>query len=168
NRNPTAASIIHGPGGLGKTRLMIEVVHELAKEGWLAGFVDRNTLLHPSRGPQLENLIRAGRDARGLLLVLDYAEGRSDEVKAVARLMLERERAGRPPARLVLLARAVSDWWRELSADPDVAVVFARAEETMDMRLLGDIPPGQARRDLWKTAVNALKPHLVKAGSAST
>jgi tetratricopeptide (TPR) repeat protein len=164
NQQHTAGRIIHGPGGLGKTRLMIEVVHELAKEGWLTGFVDRNTLLHPSRGPQLENLIRGGRDACGLLLVLDYAEGRSDEVKALARLMRERERAGRPPARLVLLARAVSDWWRELSADPEVALVFGKAEETMDLRLLGDIPPGQARCDLWKSAVNALKPHLVKAG----
>src|SRR5262245_52268370 len=146
NQNCTAGRIIYGPGGLGKTRLMIEVVHELAKEGWLTGFVNPNTLLHPSRGPQLENLIRGGRDARGLLLVLDYAEGRSDEVKALARLMLERERAGRPPARLVLLARAVSDWWRELSADPDIALVFGIAEETMDMQLLRDVPPGQARR----------------------
>ena len=33
NQNRTAGRIIHGPGGLGKTRLMIEVVHELAKEG---------------------------------------------------------------------------------------------------------------------------------------
>jgi len=164
NQNRTAGRIIHGPGGLGKTRLMIEVVHELANEGWLTGFVDRDTLFHPSRGPQLENLIRGGRDARGLLVVLDYAEGRSDEVKALARLMLERERAGRPPARLILLARAVADWWRELSADPDVALVFGIAEETMDMQLLGDIPPGPARRDLWKMAVDALKPHLVKAG----
>src|SRR5262249_58769831 len=79
-------------------------------------------------------------------------------------LLRDRERAGRPTARLVLLGRAVSDWWLELSADPDVALVFGKAEETMDLRLLGDIPPGQARCDLWKSAVNALKPHLVKAG----
>ena len=165
-QNRTAGRIIHGPGGLGKTRLMIEVVRELANEGWLTGFVNRGTLFHPTRGPQLESLIRGGGDARGLLLAVDYAEGRSDEVRALARLMLERERAGGPPARLVLLARAAGDWWRELSAAPDVALVFGIAEETMDMQRLGDIPPGQARRDLWKTAAGALKRHLVQAGYA--
>src|SRR5262249_48745462 len=51
-----------------------------------------------------------------------------------------------------------------VSGGPDVGLVFGIAEETMDMQLLGDIPPGQARRDLWKTAVDALKPHLVDAG----
>ena len=48
-QNRPAGRIIHGPGGLGKTRLMIEVVRDLADEGWLAGFVNHGTLGHPTR-----------------------------------------------------------------------------------------------------------------------
>jgi hypothetical protein len=160
----SAGRVIHGPGGLGKTRLLIEVVRDLADEGWLAGFVNRGALGHPVRGPQLESLVRNGRDARGLLLVVDYAEGRAKEVKALTRLMSERERAGGAPARLVLLSRAAGVWWRDLSGDPDVALLFGIGEETMDTTRLADIAPGEARLRLWKDSAAALKTQLVRAG----
>jgi tetratricopeptide (TPR) repeat protein len=161
----TAGRVIHGPGGLGKTRLLIEVVSELADEGWLAGFVNRGVLGHHTRGPQLESLVRDGRDARGLLLVVDYAEGRSEEVKALSRLMIERERAGGAPARLVLLSRAAGDWWRDLSGrDANVALVFGTGEETMDTARLADIASGDTRTKIWKESADALKSYLVAAG----
>jgi hypothetical protein len=119
----------YGPGGLGKTRLLIELIQDLTEEGWLAGFVNYDVLGHPVRGPQFENLVRDGCDAQGLLLVVDYAEGRAEEVKALARLIIERERAGRAPARLVLLSRAAGDWWHDLSGrNPDVALLFTRKQ----------------------------------------
>jgi hypothetical protein len=124
-----AGRVIYGPGGLGKTRLLIELIQDLTEEGWLAGFVNYDVLGHPVRGPQFENLVRDGCDAQGLLLVVDYAEGRAEEVKALARLIIERERAGRAPARLVLLSRAAGDWWHDLSGrNPDVALLFTRKQ----------------------------------------
>jgi len=157
----TAGKVIHGPGGLGKTRLMIEVARALAVEGWLAGFVNRDTLGHVTRGPQLESLIRNGREARGLLLIVDYAEGRTEDVKALARLMLERERADGAPARLVLLARAAGDWWTELTrGSTDITDVFGTGEEKMDELPLADIAEGEGRVALWKQSAVALKPHL--------
>lgn len=162
-----AGRVIHGPGGLGKTRLMIEVIRDLADQGWLAGFVNRDTLGHATRGPQLEHLVRTGHDARGLLLVLDYAEGRADDVITLARLLIERERAGGAPARLVLLARGAGDWWRDLSQrDPNVALVFGSGEEAMDTMRLADVTPGEPRLNLWRASAAALKPHLVDAGYA--
>jgi tetratricopeptide (TPR) repeat protein len=166
NPTKTLGKVIHGPGGLGKTRLMIEVARALADEGWLAGFVNRDTLGHVTRGPQLESLIRNGREARGLLLVIDYAEGRSKEVETLARLMLERERAGGAPSRLVLLARAAGDWWTELArGSTEVTDVFGSGEETTDKLLLPDIHEGEARVALWTRSAIALKPHLAASFS---
>jgi tetratricopeptide (TPR) repeat protein len=160
-----AGRIIHGPGGLGKTRLLIEVVSELADQGWLAGFVERGTLSHPVRGPQLERLVRDGRDAVGLFIVADYAEGRADEVAALARLMIQRDRADGAPARLVLLSRGIGDWWLDLSKrDPDVALVFGTSEEITDTTQLPSIPAGDARLQIWRESAIALKRHLLAAG----
>ena len=36
-----AGLLIYGPGGFGKTRLMIETAAELRDHGWTAGFFDR-------------------------------------------------------------------------------------------------------------------------------
>src|SRR5262249_21239298 len=87
------------------------------------------------------------------------------EVSALAQLMIERERAGGTPARLVLLARGAGDWWRDLSrSDSNVALLFGSGEETMDALRLGDVPAGEARVKLWQHSAVALKPHLVEAG----
>ena len=78
-----AGRLVHGQGGLGKTRLLIEVAATLRDRGWIAGFLDRPherveaTL--KQRWQALEQLIDRGDDA-GLLIVMDYGEGRQDEV----------------------------------------------------------------------------------------
>jgi len=73
--------LLHGPGGSGKTRLMIEVCEKLACDhGWLAGFVPRDAIGRESSQRTLDRLIRPGRDAAPLILVVDYAEGRQDDV----------------------------------------------------------------------------------------
>lgn len=60
----TEGRLIHGPGGLGKTRLMIEVAARLRDEhGWQAGFLDRPPedkawrRLHRSRRPSPKRLV---------------------------------------------------------------------------------------------------------------
>jgi hypothetical protein len=89
----TAGRLVHGPGGLGKTRLMIEIATTLRTEGWMAGFLDRpheqvETTLK-QRGQALDQLIVHAND-RGLLIVMDYAERRQDEVRAVAKQLSRR------------------------------------------------------------------------------
>ena len=77
---PTAGRLIHGPGGLGKTPPHDRCRRaSCASRGWMAGFLDRPDELDEAtrrqRWQALEQLIDHGDDA-GLLLVLDYAEGR--------------------------------------------------------------------------------------------
>src|SRR5262249_11407965 len=84
--------LFHAPGGLGKTRALIEVVDQLTSaHGWLAGFVPRDV-----RGAgrelsesTLKRLIVNGHDAKGLMLIVDYAEGRQNDVVWLADRLLE-------------------------------------------------------------------------------
>ena len=69
NDDPVAITVIHGPGGAGKTRLALELCERMAAEGFVAGLV--STAVPTSA---LDTLL--GVDAR-LLAVLDYAETRA-------------------------------------------------------------------------------------------
>jgi hypothetical protein len=75
----TAVRLIHGAGGLGKTRLMIEVAAQLRRDhGWQGGFLDRppeDEAVARQRWQAVEQLIADG-ERRGLLIVMDYAEAR--------------------------------------------------------------------------------------------
>ena len=114
---PTAIRLIHGAGGLGKTRLLIDVAARLRERGWIAGFLERpDGLDEPTRRQRwqaVEQLIDHGGDS-GLLLVLDYAEGRRDELADLARRLAERSASTARPIRLILLARSAGDWWERL------------------------------------------------------
>ncbi len=76
---PAAGRLIHGAGGLGKTRLLIDAASELRRQGWMAGFL--NTASGASEGLLKERwqaigqMVSHGGD-RGLLIAIDYAEGR--------------------------------------------------------------------------------------------
>ena len=104
---PLAVRLYTGAGGMGKTRLMIELARRLRRAGWRAGFAVADL---PADGTPLAWLMR---DARSLFLVVDYAETRRRDVRALISAAL-----GSAPGtvRIVLLARAEADWWRDLRA----------------------------------------------------
>jgi hypothetical protein len=117
-----AGRLLHGPGGLGKTRLTIEVSEALRAQGWSAGFLARpgagdqpgdtaetRTTRRERRAKALSHLIRGAND-KGLLLVMDYSEGRDTEIKAIAAAIRTRPAEGRathPP-------RPADTWCRRL------------------------------------------------------
>ncbi|MGF1456214.1 MAG: tetratricopeptide repeat protein [Alphaproteobacteria bacterium] len=127
-----AARLVFGPGGAGKTRMMIDLARELRGEGWSAGFLEapvRDTdACRDLHGAALAELLAGrpwhGHTDRGLLLVMDYAEGRAERVKDLSQRLRDLAAAraetgdGRArPLRLVLLARD-AEWFERLDHGP--------------------------------------------------
>jgi len=109
------------PGGFGKTRLAIELVATLASEGWRCGFLSATNAFNLLPGP-LAQLMRAD-DARGVLLVLDYAEGQIERLKQVADAAWYAPRGG-PPIRILALARSAEGWWPSAHASSAIGSLF--------------------------------------------
>lgn len=117
---PVSAMLYYGPGGTGKTRLLIEWCDQLRQRGWLAGL-----LVSPVRLERFQALLAGGQDT---LVVIDHAEsqwGLAGLLEAVARCRAE-GRQGR--FRLVLLAREAGDWWSALLASHEaVGALFGHS-----------------------------------------
>lgn len=89
--------LLTGAGGMGKTRFALELAIAARDNRWVAGFASEDT-------------INALSQKEPGLVIIDYAETRRRLVElAVAQGLIRRG-----PTRLVLLARAATDWWHEL------------------------------------------------------
>ncbi|HMH53619.1 MAG TPA: glycosyltransferase family 4 protein, partial [Candidatus Acidoferrum sp.] len=107
-----------GPGGIGKTRLLLEVCRQLGP-GWRVGFLVTDC---PVRDiPKRLTLLL--RENQQILIVVDYAETRRAEVAALVEAAF-----GSPDrrVRIVLLARDAGEWWDRLATDyPNCERIFA-------------------------------------------
>ncbi|WP_045561619.1 tetratricopeptide repeat-containing serine protease family protein [Streptomyces sp. FxanaA7] len=116
--------LVTGPGGQGKTRLAAELVRRLRLQNWSAGF------LAAGASPDLLTLVTGTRTP--LLLVVDYAETRVQQLQALLDHVDRYEDTGTTPLRLLLLARDKDsgDWWENLCSealplrDPPPGTVF--------------------------------------------
>ncbi len=105
---PIKIRLLTGAGGVGKTRLALELCRRLQGDGWQAGFlisdceIGQATML-------ASQIIKAGQPC---CVVIDYAETRQPILLAVLKslLMNPPER----PVRLLLLARDGGEWWESL------------------------------------------------------
>jgi len=120
----TDVLVIVGPGGTGKTRLMVEWCKRMRERGWLAGFLDHR------EGTDMSKIV-GGPSA--CFLVSDYASSEPQAVDALLRAM-RRRGAGASTMRVVLLARHEGPWLRMLREDHEV---LARHEVVE----LGDLYP---------------------------
>ncbi|WP_328990212.1 hypothetical protein OG394_28635 [Kribbella sp. NBC_01245] len=102
---PLQVRLVTGPGGMGKTRLLIEASLQARLESWYAGF-----LVAPNGRPESWPIDLARRQG-DLLVVIDYAETRRQDV---VDLLAEAVKGRQGRVRLVLLARARGEWWDEI------------------------------------------------------
>jgi nucleoside phosphorylase/tetratricopeptide (TPR) repeat protein len=153
--------LLVGPGGSGKTRLMIHwsTLLRQAQPAWQAGFLpDRVT------AEDLDALLAGDRPT---LIVVDYAETRRGVFELLQRLA-DRPGAGRPPCRVVLLARDVGDWWRALrQQEPEVVDLLDRHQP---MRLQPVPVEGELRQQAFEQALEsfAAVPHRLSEPDDNT
>lgn len=100
-----AVRLIHGPGGAGKTRLLLEWVKRRGEAGKLAGFL---------RDEIDDAVIDWLDEAQHATLVIDYAETRALLFELLHRLAPSRTEDAPRRVRVVLLARNAGDWWASL------------------------------------------------------
>jgi len=144
-REDGAASVrlLVGPGGSGKTRLMIHWSSQLraAEPAWHAGFLPERVTAE-----DLDTLLAGDQPT---LIVVDYSETRSGLIELLRRLAA-RPVSGRPPCRVVLLARDIGDWWLALrQQDAEIADLLDRAEP---LRLAPVPLEGDLRRQVFEQA----------------
>jgi tetratricopeptide (TPR) repeat protein len=155
---PALGRLVHAPAGLGKTRALIEIADELTRtHGWLAGFVPRDVRgagREQSEGA-LERLILAGGDAAGLMLIVDYAESRQDDVVWLADHLIQRAENNKKPARLVLLSRGSGVWWKELVLKTQSLQFLCSVDGAYDEIEIPEEIAVTDRRALFDASVNA-------------
>ncbi len=165
-----AGRLIHGPGGLGKTRLLIETAARLREVGWSAGFIARPPVeageeRRARYDKAVGHLIRGARD-RGLFLVMDYAEGRDEEISRLAERIRARPADDARPIRLVLLTRAAGDWWERVTRNDAAQTLFGAGHGPGDVHELGGITTPQQRLDLFVAATQGFAQPLADMGYA--
>ncbi len=135
---PTALRLITGAGGLGKTRLALELCQHRSIAGWHTGFLDA----------QLEqrDMTAAWQQLRAfdlpVLVVIDYAETRQPVLLALIKAIVQNP--GNHPVRVLLLARDGGEWWDNLpSKDPHCEALLSGYATTGPYTL----PPLHAEED---------------------
>ncbi|WSB52283.1 trypsin-like peptidase domain-containing protein (plasmid) [Streptomyces cellulosae] len=136
--------LLVGGGGEGKTRLGVELCHRLRDQDWVTGRLAEDA--------PTETLKRLEHLSRPLLLVVDYAETRKEQLDQLARHL----RYPQQPVRLLLLARSAGDWLTELATSQYLSsLVDVPVEELKPLEIT---PAG--RIDVWQSAVASLADSL--------
>jgi tetratricopeptide (TPR) repeat protein len=105
---PIAVRLLTGAGGVGKTRLALEICKRLQKESWKSGFLRGDC--DSAQARDLAKHMAATSDK--YLMVLDYAETRQTVLLEL--LAALRESASTSVVRILLLARDGGEWWNLL------------------------------------------------------
>ena len=138
--------LVTGAGGVGKTRLSVELCSRLDQRRW------RSVRVGDGKESTVLAAARLGWDGR-LMLVVDYAEtriGLAGLLRAVA--------ADDGAVRVLLLARSAGEWWDRLGGgEPAVREMLASADGDP---LTVTVAAGRSNEDLVRAAVPAFAAEL--------
>ncbi len=152
SESPAQVRLYTGAGGMGKTRLALEICRQLQSDGWATGFLAPD----PSRTPE-----DVWQDLRALdkptLIVVDYAESRHEILVPLFRRMYQ---AAGGRIRLILLARGALDWWQQLQREGDGVgeLLSGPATRWFSLRPLAMTP--EERLASYRTAATTFAQHL--------
>ncbi|MFI7048318.1 tetratricopeptide repeat protein [Streptosporangium sandarakinum] len=118
------ACLVHAAGGQGKTRLARHLAGRLAGGGWAVVWLDARITAAD---------LGAVKDAATpLLVVVDYAEARTEQVGALLEACARHD--GASPVKILLLARTAGSWWQAL---PETS---RDAEQLLDSAVVINLP----------------------------
>jgi hypothetical protein len=152
--SPVRIRLYTGSGGMGKTRMALELALKIREQGWWAGFVSNEWVQAP------EKTWKALSRRKGkVLLIVDYAEANRPFLVPILR---ELSRLKRGPFRLLLLARAALDWWEQMKSEPDGIgeLLSGPATSRRSLRPLADTT--EARLESYSLAARAFAERLVR------
>ncbi|MCP4661443.1 MAG: CHAT domain-containing protein [bacterium] len=143
-----------GAGGIGKTRLALELCQRWREQDWEVGFLAPD----PSRSPAdaWRDLVARGKPS---LVVVDYAETRRDLLVPLLREIRTTETA---TVRLMLLARAALDWWEQLKAEGEGVGELLSGPATVRYTLMPLALSTEERGESYRLAAAAFAERLEK------
>ncbi|WP_406354853.1 tetratricopeptide repeat protein [Streptomyces sp. NBC_01635] len=141
-RDGFGAWLLHGSGGQGKTRLAHQLASLLAAERW--------AVLWPRADATTIELGEVRHAAKPLLVVLDYAETR---VQQLAALIEAADHSGSTRLKVLLLARTGGDWWHQALTANSLVQDYLEAAPTRLLAPLEDDP--DARPGAYRDAARA-------------
>lgn len=147
---PQAVRLITGAGGVGKTRLALELCRQSIEKGWHAGFLGAD--LEANQMASAWKILRALN--QNLLIIVDYAETRQAVLLALIKEILKEK--GTQPVRILLLARNGGEWWDNLpSRDSACEPILCGYATTGPYDLLPLHPTAQNRHDAYRQALQS-------------
>jgi hypothetical protein len=121
---PVAIRLMTGAGGLGKTRLAIEICQQRIQRSWHCGFLGKE---HTAKEMTTvwQQLLAFKQP---ILLVMDYAETRQAVLLAFIKALLKSPNP--QPTRILLLARNDGEWWDNLPKKDAECGILLRSHAT--------------------------------------
>ncbi|MFE7439346.1 tetratricopeptide repeat protein [Streptomyces chartreusis] len=145
-------ALLTGAGGAGKSRIARELGYRLAAA--------RYAIVHLTRHENARHHRMLARATAPVLVVVDYAESRVEQVRSLLEELARRPRG--IPIRVLLIARAVGRWWDEVrESGPEVADLAERARR---WSITGTESLGMDTREAFRTAVTDLARGVAELG----
>jgi Mrp family chromosome partitioning ATPase len=140
--------LITGPGGVGKTRLALELAKRMEGKGWkwqLTG-----------DGHEAE-AVTSATGLKRVLLIVDYAETRTGLPAMFTEIARVRALEGKTQLRVLLIARSKDEWWDRLADSDGRALAEAVSHLELPSELDPHVDPFEVMREAARVFAVALK-----------